>query len=65
MAELTNQDKKWGNFNLITKVFQEEEARAICQIPLSPIQPNDLLIWWYTTNENLSVRSVYHMEKEL
>lgn len=45
--------------------FHEEEAQAICQILLSPMQPKDLLIWRCTTNEEFSIRSAYHMEKEL
>lgn len=65
MANLIDQDTKWWNLNLISKVFQEEEAWVIRQIPLSPQQPRDLLIWRCTTNDNFIVRSAYHMGKEM
>jgi len=46
-------------------IFQEEEARVICQIPLSPVQVKDSLLWRGALNREFSVRSAYHMEKDL
>jgi hypothetical protein len=64
-GELIDQDTKWWNSNLITEVFHEEEARVICQIPLSPTQQKDLLILRCMSNDDFLVRSVNHMENEL
>jgi hypothetical protein len=50
---------------LLRKIFLEEEARVICQIPLSPVQVEDSLIWRSTLNGEFSAQSAYHMEKEL
>jgi hypothetical protein len=52
-------------YQLITEVFHEEEAQVIQQIPLSPQLPRDVLIWRCTNNGIFSVRSAYHMDKDL
>lgn len=33
--------------------------------PLNPTLPKDLLVWRCTSNGEFSVKSVYHMEKEM
>jgi hypothetical protein len=50
---------------LISTIFTAKEAWTICNIPLSPLQPRDLLIWRCTTNGLFSVRSEYHMENDI
>lgn len=47
--------KGW-NFSLLSKVFNEYEAKTIGNIPLSPIPTQDWLIWRCTTNDVFSVR---------
>jgi hypothetical protein len=42
----------------------EEEARLICNIPLSPLQPQDKLVWRCTKNGQFSVHSAYYVEKD-
>jgi len=37
----------------------------MCQIPLSLMPTKDSLIWNGILNEKFSVRSAYHMEKDL
>jgi hypothetical protein len=51
--------------DLIRAVFEEEEATVIINIPLSSILPRDRLIWRGTENVAFTVRSVYHLGKEL
>jgi hypothetical protein len=63
--ELIDPYTKWWNSKLIHDTFFEDEAYTICQIPLSPVQANDSLIWRGTSHREFPVRNVYHMEKEL
>jgi hypothetical protein len=56
--------KNW-NSELLQEVFQHEEALVISNIPLCPLQPPDRLIWRGTTNGVFTVRSAYHLGKEL
>jgi hypothetical protein len=65
VSSLIDQDTKRWNKNLITAVFMEKEAQLICNIPLSPLQSQDKLIWRCIKNGQFSVRSAYCMEKEL
>lgn len=65
VKELINQYTKWWNYCLIKEILNAEEAHIICQIPLSPIKAKDTLIWRGTTNGVFSVRSSYHIDKEL
>jgi hypothetical protein len=59
------------NVILVLAVFQEEEARIICNIPsfnLSPLQPKDLLIYMamhYVQMGLFSVKSAYHIKNDL
>jgi hypothetical protein len=63
--KLIDQDTKLWNSPLTKKIFQEEEARVICQIPLSPVQVKDSLIWRGTLNREFSARSAYYTKKGL
>jgi hypothetical protein len=51
--------------DLISNIFTEEESKVILNIPLSPLLPNDRLIWTGTSNGVFIVRSAYHLGKEL
>jgi hypothetical protein len=46
-------------------LFTEEEVKNIRKIPLSSTDQKDTLIWRGTKNGVFSVRSAYHMQKEL
>lgn len=65
MADLIDPDTNCWNLPLIEEVFTMDEAKIISSIPLSPLKPNDLLIWRCMSNGQFTVRSAYHMEKEL
>jgi hypothetical protein len=39
-----------GGIHVIIEIFNEEEARTICQILLGPLLPKDQLIWRCTSN---------------
>jgi len=46
-------------------IVSEEEATKVLNIPLSPIFPDDRLIWQGTKTMLFSVRSVYHLCMDL
>jgi hypothetical protein len=51
--------------DLIKRVFSEDEAHVIANIPLSPLLPKDRLIWHGTSNGVFTVCSAYHSGKEV
>jgi hypothetical protein len=65
VADLIDEELKGWNLSLVNEVFDEDEAKAISQIPLSPGLLKDRLIWMGTKNEEFTVRSAYHLSKEL
>jgi hypothetical protein len=65
VSNLIDPDTKSWNSSLISDIFMEEEAQLICNIPLSPLQPPDKMIWRCTKNGHFSVRSAYYMEKDI
>jgi hypothetical protein len=46
-------------------IFLPEEAQVIKNIPLSPCLPPDRLIWKETNDGKFTVRSAYHLGKQL
>jgi len=65
VSNLIDPDTKSWNSSLISDIFMEEEAQLICNIPLSPLQSPDKMIWRCTKNDHFSVRSAYYMEKDI
>ena len=55
--------KEW-NAPLVRQVFMEEEAKLICNIPLSRHQRKDKLIWGVLSSGLFTVRSAYFLEHE-
>jgi hypothetical protein len=51
--------------DLIHSIFSEEEAQLITSIPLCSTFPPDRLVWQGTSNSVFSVRSAYHLAKEI
>jgi hypothetical protein len=50
---------------LVNTSFIPEEASTILNIPLSPFQPKDRLIWRCTKNGEFTVKSAYHLGMEM
>jgi len=65
VAELIDPDLKNWNVGLIKAIFSKDEAKVILGILLRPLLPHDCLIWRGTSNGLFSVRSAYHLAKEL
>jgi len=61
---LIDSDTKWWNLDLVSAIFNEEEARVISNITLSSALPPDRLVWQGTSNGLFSVRNAYHLGKE-
>jgi hypothetical protein len=64
VCNLIDQDMKQWNSKLIFEIFLLKEAAVIFNIPLSPFQPRDRLIWRCTTSGGFTVRSAYHLGME-
>jgi hypothetical protein len=62
---LIDLDTKRWNLDLLSVLFNEEEARVISNIPISPSLHPDRLVWQGTSNGLFLVRSAYHLGKEL
>jgi hypothetical protein len=54
-----------GELILLQTFFFEAEAKVILNIPLYPLLPHDRLIWRGTSSGVFTVRSAYHLGKEL
>lgn len=65
VKELIDEDTRWWNVPLIMEIFSAEEAEKICSMPINPTGMVDKLIWSGTLNENFSVKSTYHLEKNM
>jgi hypothetical protein len=64
VADLIEDNPVQWNRPFIFQNFEEEEATAICNIPLSRFHQDDKIIWRVTKTGEFSVRSAYHLEKE-
>lgn len=65
VAELIDIERKEWNAELLNAVFSEDEAKVISKIPLSLMLPSDRLIWRGTLHSEFTVRSTYHLGKEM
>ncbi|XVE92072.1 hypothetical protein REPUB_Repub01dG0066000 [Reevesia pubescens] len=63
VSDLIDSTTSTWNRDLVTTLFNEEDARSICSIPLSIIKPPDLLTWQYEQDGDYSVRSAYRMQQ--
>jgi hypothetical protein len=52
-------------YPLIHEIFLEEEANMICGLPICPGSQRDRLEWMGTKNGMFTVKSAYHLSKEL
>jgi hypothetical protein len=65
VSELIDVDTKWWNNPLLACLFSKEEIDKIHTIPISCTNQEDTFIWRGTKNGTFSVRSAYHLQKEL
>jgi hypothetical protein len=65
VSGLIDKDIGGWNLNVIASLFQEYEMMAIKSIPLSSTNQENRLIWKGTVNGLFSVKSAYHLAKEL
>jgi ribonuclease HI len=62
---LIDADSKWWNTPLLEAIFSSEEVRMIQAIPISCTNQEDILRWKGTKNGVFSVKSAYHLQKEI
>jgi hypothetical protein len=65
VCDLVDTNSKWWNFPLLEFLFSSDEVEKIKEIPFSSTNQEDMLIWRGTKNGVFSVKSAYHMLKEV
>jgi hypothetical protein len=65
VSELIDVDTRWWKIDLIHEIFSKEEAEIICGIPICPVRQSDRRVWAGTKNGDFSVRSAYHLAREI
>jgi hypothetical protein len=65
VASLINSNAKEWKADLVKAFLNAEEAQVVLDIPLSSSLPPDKLIWQGTKNGVFSVKSAYHLGKEI
>jgi hypothetical protein len=63
-VDLIDWDNGW-NPNWLFKLFDVSTVEAICQILIGSINNADVPIWRPTTKGEFTVRSAYHLHKEI
>jgi hypothetical protein len=65
VCDLIDKNLGWWDQNMLKNMFREEEIKAINSIPLSSTNQQDKKIWRGTANGLFSVKSAYHLAKEI
>ena len=65
VSELIDWSAKIWDRQLLDLKFHREDADAISRIPLSRRQTNDALFWLHSTEGEYSVKTGYHLAREL
>ena len=65
VCELLNTDINWWNTSFIYHAFTAKEAELICGMMVSPHTGEDRLVWRCTKNGEFTVRSAYHLAKDI
>jgi hypothetical protein len=65
VCDLVDTNSKWWNFPLLEFLFSSDGVEKIKEIPFSSTNQEDMLIWKGTKNGVFSVKSAYHMLKEV
>jgi hypothetical protein len=61
VSYLIDKERGYWNSLIISENFMKEEVEAILNIPLSPILPQDRIIWIGSKSGMFTVKSVYHI----
>lgn len=62
VKKLMDADQRDWNQDLIHKIFNTQEARTICCLPIGRGRAMDKMVWRPTTNGMFIVKFVYHLE---
>ncbi|XP_059450979.1 uncharacterized protein LOC132181760 [Corylus avellana] len=65
VRELIDPSTGWWKQSLLREFFTQEELLAINSIPISAITQQDTQIWRCTNTGSFTVKSAYHLAKEL
>jgi hypothetical protein len=65
VSALLDLDAGWWNFPLIQSIFSPDEAQLICSLTPNPSGQADKRIWVGTASGLFTVKSAYHLQKEL
>ena len=65
MEELIDRRNSRWNQDMLERIFTVEEIEAIKSIPISQTNQPDVQIWRCTNIGTFSVKSAYHLEKEM
>ena len=65
VADMINLNLHIWRSEEVMATFHREEAEAICQIPLSRRDVNDTIIWLHNSNGVFTVKSAYHVARNL
>jgi hypothetical protein len=65
VVELFDERKVGWNQDMLTSIFTMEEVEAIKSIPISQTNQPDVWIWQCTNTDTFSVKSAYHLAKEV
>jgi hypothetical protein len=63
VADLIDPTTKGWKFQPIGEIFEQEEAKLICSLPLCPLMNNDKQVWLGSKSGLFSVKSAYYLEK--
>ncbi|CAL5362034.1 unnamed protein product [Camellia sinensis] len=65
VCDLIDSEKGAWHDEMLTQNFLGMDVEAIRCIPLCPTLPSDKLVWHFTRNGEFSVRSAYHLCKDM
>lgn len=65
MAKLIDENYPRCREDILCRLFSVEEVEAIKTIPICLRGREDVQVWYHTNNGVFSVKSAYHLHKEL
>jgi hypothetical protein len=65
VSALIDDKTHWWNYELIREIFPEDEAKRIYNMVINPLGKTYQIVWAGTKTGLFTVRSAYHLAKEL